>query len=1098
MLIFLVILLLLPELSLGSALRNNGKYVPPPPVVFPGDEEDETQSSGSQNLRGAGGKPTSTETSSSSGYYHRKRGGTTSGVGSSAYLRTEPVKGGGVVFTPIGYLISPQGSHQSWLLWWLSESMGGPDTLNSILSTHLSRGAYYSACSSRRLEIKGNSITNYFFVAPVHNSLKNGNVSEDIKGFAFQPVFFGSYYVNGDRKTRKSVWSCDSIDSESISLNLEIAGYSVGSQNTYSYYFEAPLSCDLGSSDLVPLPFDFYSLKLREKGKVAVLIPHLSNLSVEVVGKLGSPIFLSSKENLNCQVGNANVRIFYTLRELAKASEREGLITRDAIKILDGPLGVPLKGEYSLEDLLEKSLKELESNPQYLEYATPQVLFSALIGPYCGNVDLRSYFLQERGVAFTSPLRNGYLDLCDMGYLPSDPSTYKRGKFFQGFYKFRMWTYIGSGDKRRPRLIALKAPLLQLPPEVISLKRGSIPARSSDVIDNTLRRLGKNRRLGEEVSPKPLYEPKNITPSLLFTLPENLAVRIIDLSLFNPSKTKSFIKLNLDANDPILSKITPDTKVEMTFDKRYITKLLNTYSSLDEAYPSPEWKRYDLILQRVKELGDRYEYKAVILNRWLSLKELASAIESGNLKLRTSDLLVHPLYAQLLQKHFPEASAEDYDLTFEFDPSSAYSGKTYEFNLENIFESGKGAEVGLEVPPGVYHVRIKGRDIDTRFKLVLPLYDVSDMKVYLTPSRSALLRWFFGQMLIPLLWALLILIMGILVLIILRRRKIILVDKPEKVLLIPFSKRYSLLDTSGGNLLERIKNFIASKLRLPKGQEVIARFGNYLILDKIATGGMGTVFKAIDSKTKEVVALKVIHPHLVENEEILDKFHREAEVLKVLHHPNIVRMIDAGVINGQPYIAYEFIDGKDLRTILEEKGKLPLSIAMKIFLQICEALDYAHQKGIIHRDIKPQNIMIMKDYFVKLTDFGIAKVIGESTGTTNEQVGTPLYASPEQLAGKPVDARSDIYSLGIVMFQVLTGHFPYDVADNVFSAIAAHIAQEPHRMKTLDKSALSQYVPYEVERIIMKMLEKDPDRRYQSVEELLIDLRNFLKRIKGA
>ena len=189
---------------------------------------------------------------------------------------------------------------------------------------------------------------------------------------------------------------------------------------------------------------------------------------------------------------------------------------------------------------------------------------------------------------------------------------------------------------------------------------------------------------------------------------------------------------------------------------------------------------------------------------------------------------------------------------------------------------------------------------------------------------------------------------------------------------------------------------------------------------------MATVYKAIQKNLNRLVALKVVHPNLVHDTEFLNRFHREAQMAASLNHPNIVMIYDVGAINGVHFISMEYLEGEDLQTLIRRSGKISVDDTIHIIAPIAEALDYAHQMGLIHRDVKSANIMITKTRRAVLTDFGIAHpVSGTRLTLAGTIIGTPEYMSPEQAEGKQIDGRSDIFSLGIVMFECLTGTVPF-------------------------------------------------------------------------
>lgn len=264
----------------------------------------------------------------------------------------------------------------------------------------------------------------------------------------------------------------------------------------------------------------------------------------------------------------------------------------------------------------------------------------------------------------------------------------------------------------------------------------------------------------------------------------------------------------------------------------------------------------------------------------------------------------------------------------------------------------------------------------------------------------------------------------------------------------------------------------------------------YEILEKIGTGGMGNVFKAHDKKLDRIVAIKVLKLEYNEDNNFIRKFKRESLAAASISHPNIVSIYDVGTEKIQDkevhYIVMEYIDGKTLKDLINDEGRLSEKRALNYCIQIAEALKVAHSKHIVHRDIKSQNIMVTRDDRIKVTDFGIARVADNTTVTaTNAVMGSVHYFSPEQARGAKVDNRSDIYSLGIVLFEMLTGRLPFD-ADNPVSVALMQVQSQMPRpsefIKSLDPS---------VDALVLKMTEKDPDDRYKDVFELIKDIKDY-------
>ena len=259
----------------------------------------------------------------------------------------------------------------------------------------------------------------------------------------------------------------------------------------------------------------------------------------------------------------------------------------------------------------------------------------------------------------------------------------------------------------------------------------------------------------------------------------------------------------------------------------------------------------------------------------------------------------------------------------------------------------------------------------------------------------------------------------------------------------------------------------------------------YEILEKIGTGGMSDVYKAKCHKLNRLVAVKVLKQEFSENENFVSKFRIEAQAAAGLMHPNIVNVYDVGEENGIYYIVMELVEGITLKKYIEKKVILTYKEAVSIAIQICMGIDAAHNNHIIHRDIKPQNIIISKDGKVKVTDFGIAKAATSNTITSNV-MGSVHYTSPEQARGGYSDEKSDVYSLGITMFEMLTGRVPFNGETTVAIAIK-HIQEEMIPLREIVPD-----VPTSVESIVLKCCQKSPDRRYQNMQELISDLKQSL------
>jgi HAMP domain-containing protein/predicted Ser/Thr protein kinase len=265
--------------------------------------------------------------------------------------------------------------------------------------------------------------------------------------------------------------------------------------------------------------------------------------------------------------------------------------------------------------------------------------------------------------------------------------------------------------------------------------------------------------------------------------------------------------------------------------------------------------------------------------------------------------------------------------------------------------------------------------------------------------------------------------------------------------------------------------------------------GRYDVLGTIGKGGMGVVYRARDRQLDEVVALKVLRSDVLKDDPtLIDRFKQEIKLARRITHRNVLRTHDFGETQGTPYISMEYLEGVTLKDLIRGKGALPLPVGLRIAKQMCLGLEAAHQEGVVHRDIKPQNMLIIPETGdLKIMDFGIARVSEMKAGaagltSTGTVMGTPDYMPPEQAQGHAADFRSDIYSLGVVFYEMFTGHVPFD-GDSVMAVVLAHI-QKPAPSPRQANPA----IPPELEAIILRCLEKSPAKRYQRVEEVLEDL----------
>src|SRR4051794_6182514 len=258
--------------------------------------------------------------------------------------------------------------------------------------------------------------------------------------------------------------------------------------------------------------------------------------------------------------------------------------------------------------------------------------------------------------------------------------------------------------------------------------------------------------------------------------------------------------------------------------------------------------------------------------------------------------------------------------------------------------------------------------------------------------------------------------------------------------------------------------------------------GRYMVRRKLGSGGMADVYLAEDQELGRRVALKLLNDRHAADDQFVERFRREAQSAAGLNHPNIVSIFDRGQAEGTYYIAMEYLEGRTLKELLVRNGPTPIPIAIDYARQILGALSFAHRNGIIHRDIKPHNIVVGSDGRLKVTDFGIARSGASQMTEAGSIVGTAQYLSPEQARGAPVDPRSDIYSLGIVLYEMLTGHVPFT------GDTAVEIAMKPLSEVPDPPSKLRSDVPHDLDAVVMRALAKDPEQRYGSAEEMDADL----------
>ena len=258
----------------------------------------------------------------------------------------------------------------------------------------------------------------------------------------------------------------------------------------------------------------------------------------------------------------------------------------------------------------------------------------------------------------------------------------------------------------------------------------------------------------------------------------------------------------------------------------------------------------------------------------------------------------------------------------------------------------------------------------------------------------------------------------------------------------------------------------------------------YRLTEQIGIGGMAIVYKAVDLRTGHNVAVKVLRPEFNEDREFISRFQREAEAASKMTHHNIVNLLDVGMDGENRYLVMEYVQGKTLKAVIQERGRLNAPLACQITIRILSALEHAHKNGIIHRDIKPQNILVHEDGHVKVADFGIARIADSATLTRGDNVmGSVHYFSPEQARGEGATATSDIYSTGVVLYEMLTGRVPFD-GDNPVAVAMQHLHSAPAPIESIAPD-----VPQSIIRVCMRAMEKSPAMRYQSAREMAADLR---------
>ena len=261
----------------------------------------------------------------------------------------------------------------------------------------------------------------------------------------------------------------------------------------------------------------------------------------------------------------------------------------------------------------------------------------------------------------------------------------------------------------------------------------------------------------------------------------------------------------------------------------------------------------------------------------------------------------------------------------------------------------------------------------------------------------------------------------------------------------------------------------------------------YEILERIGTGGMAVVYKAKCHYLNRLVAVKVLKSDLAQDADFRRRFNTESQAVALLSHPNIVSVYDVSKGGDVEYIVMELMDGITLKQYMEKRGQLSWRESLHFITQIMRALQHAHSRGVVHRDIKPQNMMVLRDGSLKVTDFGIACLGNSAQTLTQEALGSVHYISPEQARGERSSARSDIYSAGVVLYEMLTSRLPFE-GDSAVSVAIQHLSSIPLAPRDINKD-----IPEQLELICMKAMSADAERRYASAEEMIADLEFFRK-----
>jgi serine/threonine-protein kinase len=294
-----------------------------------------------------------------------------------------------------------------------------------------------------------------------------------------------------------------------------------------------------------------------------------------------------------------------------------------------------------------------------------------------------------------------------------------------------------------------------------------------------------------------------------------------------------------------------------------------------------------------------------------------------------------------------------------------------------------------------------------------------------------------------------------------------------------------MMQTSGGAPTQRIDT-MPTAVRAVGGEQLrpgAVFAGRYEVKEILGAGGMGVVYRAFDRELQEPVAIKTLRPEaLAGGSAALDRFKQEIRLARRIAHRNVVRTYDLGEQNGMYYLTMEFVEGTSLKQLITSRGKLPVAVTLTVGKQLCRALEVAHAEGVIHRDIKPQNMVVEPSGFLKVMDFGIARLAnppkGKGLTEAGTSIGTPDYMSPEQLSGAELDPRSDLYAAGVVLFECLTGRVPFE-AETTWALVAKHLEEEPP-----DPRSFNADVPVELAAVILKAMAKTPADRYATAAEM--------------